>query len=236
MSSGYYDAYQAAKLLGVDAATIRSWIHRGHLSPGRYVAGVLRWTKPQLVKARDAARGTGSSLSSAQATVLDAKCGCGAQCTAEPGAAGYVMLSCVNCGATMAVERASEYVYRKDVDALEIAPRADPESVLASRVAVLTAKAAKGSPLVYFIRLGPYVKIGTSVDVLARIGALSLAPGNLLAVIPGSYNVERQTHQQYARLRAFREWFYFQDELMKHVIDLQRAAVEDFTAPDVVAA
>src|SRR5690606_15106974 len=112
-------------------------------------------------------------------------------------------------------------ITRQHPNELEIAPRDDPESVLASRVAAITAKQSKGSPLVYFIRLGPYVKIGTSVDVMARIGALSLSPGNLLAVIPGSYDVERQTHQRFARLRAFREWFYLRDELRDYVMDLQ---------------
>lgn len=236
MSSGYYDAHQGAKLLGVSAATIRSWVHRGQLPPGRYSAGVLRWTKHQLVAARDQVRNGTSALAAAQANVIDAKCGCGSQATVTPGAAGYLMVACANCGTTMAIERATEYVYRKDVNALEIAPRDDAESVLASRVAVLRAKAAKGNPLVYFIRLGPYVKIGTSTDVMTRIGSLSLAPGNLLAVVPGSYDVERQTHQRFARLRAFREWFYLEDDLMGHVVDLQREAVEEFTAPAVVAA
>jgi hypothetical protein len=235
VSAGYFDAVQAAKLVGVNPATIRTWVHRGLLPAGRYSAGVLRWTKAQLVSARQQANGGSVSLSPALASVVDARCGCGSQVRVEAGAAGYTMLTCVNCGVTMAVERASEYVYRDRVDALDVAPTTDPGSVLASRVAVLTARAAKGTPLVYFIRLGPYVKVGTSVDVLARIGALSLAPGNLLAVIPGSYDVERVTHHTYARLRAFREWFYFQDELKAHVIDLQRLAVEEFTEPGVAA-
>lgn len=230
MSAGYFDAHEGAKLLGVSASTIRSWVHRGQLPRGRYVGGVLRWTKQQLVTARDEAKGRAVALSTAQSTVVEARCGCGAQAAAMPAPNGLLMVSCVQCGATMSIERASEYVYRSNVDALEVAPRDDPESVLASRVAVLTAKASKRQPLVYFIRLGPYVKIGTSVDVLSRIGALSLAPGNLLAVTPGTYDVEHLTHQRFARLRAFREWFYLQDELMAYVVDLQRAAVEAFTA------
>ena len=236
MSAGYYDAHEAAKLLGVSASTIRSWVHRGQLPPGRYAAGVLRWTKSQLVAARDNARGGASVLAAARANVVDARCGCGAQAHTQLGAAGYVMVSCAQCGTSMAIEMASEYVYRKDVNELEIAPRGDAESVLASRIAVLRAKAAKGSPLVYFIRLGPYVKIGTSVDVLSRIGTLSLAPGNLLAVIPGSYDVEHAAHKRFARLRAFREWFYLQDAVLDYVLDLQRKAVEEFTTPGSAAA
>jgi len=231
MSSGYYDAIEGAKLLSVSASTVRSWVHRGQLPPGRYAGGTLRWTKAQLVAARDGVRNGTSALAAASANVIDAKCGCGAQAVVSPGAAGFLLVSCANCGTTMAIERATEYVYRGNVNELEIAPRDDAESVLASRVAVLTAKTSAGSPLVYFIRLGPYVKIGT-----ARIGALSLAPGNLLATIPGTYDVERQAHQRFARLRAFREWFYLQDELRSYVVDLQCAAVEEFTAPTVVAA
>lgn len=236
MSSGYYDTYEGAKLLGVDSATIRSWIHRGRLGKGQFVGGRLRWTKAQLVKARDH-EGRRASLAAAQSTVTEARCGCGSMARAEPGADGFLMVSCPQCGATMAIEMASQYVYRSEVNPLEIAikPDGDMVSVLASRVAMLRATAGKGDPMVYFIRLGPYVKIGTSVDVRSRIGALSLAPGNLLAVVDGHYDREHELHQRFAKLRAFREWFYLEAELVEYVTDLQRAAVEEFTAQQSAA-
>jgi hypothetical protein len=133
----------------------------------------------------------------------------------------------------MAIESDHSYIYRSDINIAEmqIDPNAaDNEAVLASRVATQVARQAKGTSLVYFIRLGAYMKIGTSVDVRARIGALSLADGNLLAVVPGSYDVEREMHQRFARLRSFKEWFYFQDELKTYVAGLQRSLVNEFTS------
>lgn len=235
MSSGYYDTYEGAKLLGVDAATIRSWVHRGRLCKGQFIGGRLRWTKAQLVRARDHA-GRKASLAAAQSMVTEARCGCGSMARAEPGADGFLMVSCPQCGATMAIEMASEYVYRSEANPLEIAIKPDDmTAALASRVAVIRATQSKGQPLVYFIRLGPYVKIGTSVDVRSRIGALSLAPGNLLAVVDGHYDREHQLHGQFARLRAFREWFYLEAELIDFIAGLQRDAVEQFTSEQRVA-
>jgi hypothetical protein len=225
--NGYYDTIEAAKLLGVPAATIRSWIKRDQLPRGQMIGGRLRWTKRQLINARDAVRATPSTHTS---VVTDAFCGCGSQASATPGQAGFVMLQCSNCGATMAIETAGQYVRRMEPDSLDIAPTGTNEEILASRAAVFAARTSKGSPLVYFIRLGPYVKIGTSVDVLSRIGTLSLAAGNLLVVLPGGYDVEHQTHVRFARLRAFREWFYLQDELLSYVGELQRDLVERYTS------
>jgi hypothetical protein len=38
--------------------------------------------------------------------------------------------------------------------------------------------------------------------------------------------MEKATHKRFAALRAFREWFYLQDELLDHVNELQRAQVQ----------
>ncbi|TYP82060.1 GIY-YIG nuclease family protein [Blastococcus xanthinilyticus] len=60
---------------------------------------------------------------------------------------------------------------------------------------------------VYFIEVGERVKIGYSVDVRRRLR--SYPPGSvLLAVEPGSPELERQRHQQFAgSLLDGREWF-----------------------------
>lgn len=233
--NGYYDAFEAARLLGTNAATIRSWVHRGTLPVGRFVGGRLRWTKRQLIAARDQVRGDIITPAAARTSVLEARCGCGMVASAVPGLDGYVMVACNGCGATMAVQTANEYVYRSQVEPQEIAiaPSGDSQAILGSRAAMITVDNCKGTAFVYFIRLGPYVKIGTSSDVRSRIGALSLAPGNLLAVVPGSFEVERATHRRFGRLRSFREWFYLQDELLEYVSDLQRSHIHAILdAPD----
>lgn len=230
--SAYYDAYQAARLLGVSATTIRSWVTRGTLPRGRFAGGRLQWTKAQLLGARDQIRADGLTRAASQTSVVEARCGCGMVATAVPGFDGYVMVRCDGCGATMALQTSTEYLYRSQVEPAEvsIAPSTDAQAVLGSRAAIIEADRCKGEPLVYFIRLGIYVKIGTSSDVRARIGALSLAPGNLLAAIPGSYDVEKSTHRRFARLRAFREWFYLQDELLDFISERQRELIQTLIA------
>lgn len=236
--SGYYDTFQAARLLSVDSATIRSWVHRGTLPRGRFMGNRLCWTKNQLLAARDRVRGDLISPSSSRASVIEAHCGCGKVAAAHPAPDGYVMVNCANCGASMAFQTETQFVYRSSPEAVEIAiaPSGDAQAILGSRAAMIEVERDKGRPFVYFIRLGPYVKIGTSSDVRGRIGALSLAPGNLLAVIPGSYQVERATHKRFASLRAFREWFYLQDELLAYISDLQRSLVQALIDADDSAA
>jgi T5orf172 domain len=224
--NGYYDNFEAAKLLNVDAATVRSWVKRGVLQQGQYLGGRLRWTKRQLVAARDRVRGDVITPSTARASVIEAQCGCGTLARSTPSLDGYILIQCHGCGASMAIQTANEFIYRSHIEAVEISPSADPQAVLGSRAAMIEVDRSKGQPFVYFIRLGPYVKIGTSSDVRGRIGALSLAPGNLLAVIPGSFEVEKSAHKRFSALRAFREWFYLQDELLAYVKDLQRDLVE----------
>lgn len=226
--SGYYDAFEAARLVGTNPSTIRSWVKRGTLPAGRFLGGRLQWTKRQLVTARDQVRGDAITPAPSQTSVVEARCGCGMVANAVPGLDGYIMVTCHGCSTTMAIQTATQFIYRSEVEPLEmsIAPSGDAQAILGSRAAMIEVDKHKGRPFVYFIRLGPYVKIGTSSDVRGRIGALSLAPGNLLAVIPGTYDVEKATHRRFANLRAFREWFYLQDALLAYVSDLQRSLIQ----------
>lgn len=73
--------------------------------------------------------------------------------------------------------------------------------------------------VVYYWRRGDLVKIGTTRSFSRRYH--QLLPGELLAVEPGSYLLERARHAQFAALRAAdapgREWFQASPQLMKHV-------------------
>lgn len=226
MSSGYYDTFEAAKLLGVEPTTIRSWVKRGQLPRGRYVGRTLRWTKAQLLAARDGIAGRAVTAAPSTIRVIEVNCGCGAAGRAVEGGDGYLLVECPQCGSRFALQTETEYVYRRDIQATEVAPSADPEAVMGSKAAMVEVAKHRGQPLVYFIRLGPYVKIGTSMDVRGRLGSLALAPGNLLAVVPGSYSTEKAMHKRFARLRSFREWFYLQDELLDYVTELQRGHIQ----------
>ncbi|MGW6395420.1 GIY-YIG nuclease family protein [Streptomyces sp. NPDC055103] len=70
---------------------------------------------------------------------------------------------------------------------------------------------------VYYIRRGPLVKIGTTVDLYGRMAAL--LPEEVLAVEPGSHAKETERHRQFVALRVpgQREWFYAGRELQDHV-------------------
>ncbi len=66
---------------------------------------------------------------------------------------------------------------------------------------------AGAAGFVYYLRVGERVKIGFSVDIRQRMRAYPHG-STLLAVEPGSYELERQRHQQFANARqSGREWF-----------------------------
>lgn len=71
--------------------------------------------------------------------------------------------------------------------------------------------------VVYYIRRGRYVKIGTTTNLRARLR--DLMPDEVLAVEPGSYLLESQLHAQFAsiRYRPDREYFELTTELQAHI-------------------
>ncbi|MGW3330275.1 GIY-YIG nuclease family protein [Streptomyces rubiginosohelvolus] len=70
---------------------------------------------------------------------------------------------------------------------------------------------------IYYIRRGPMVKIGTTVDLYRRMSAL--LPEEVLATEPGSHAKELELHRRFSALRVpgQREWFYAGPELQAHV-------------------
>lgn len=70
---------------------------------------------------------------------------------------------------------------------------------------------------VYYLRIGDRVKIGYSVDVKERMRAYP--PGShLLAVHPGTKQLETEMHQRFAGSRAAgREWFRETPDLTEHI-------------------
>jgi hypothetical protein len=63
--------------------------------------------------------------------------------------------------------------------------------------------AAQAVHVVYYVRLGlDHIKIGTTGRLMERMAELRVAnPANLLAVEPGSYDLEKQRHREFDALR-----------------------------------
>ena len=97
-------------------------------------------------------------------------------------------------------------------DRAEAAPVADRMSALLSalrqddRAALGGATPPKHCDVVYYVRVGEHVKIGTTTNLPARLK--SYGPSEFLACEPGGLTVERRRHRQFAAdLAAGREWF-----------------------------
>ncbi len=71
-----------------------------------------------------------------------------------------------------------------------------------------TIPAGKHAPLVYFIRNGNRIKIGTTTELKRRIRTLALRPENVILLFDGGQAAERNFHKQFAEHRIGNtEWF-----------------------------
>lgn len=84
---------------------------------------------------------------------------------------------------------------------------------LDQRVARRSDREANG--VVYYIRFGDRVKIGTTVNLPQRL--TSIPYDEVMATEPGGPRVERQRHKQFARCRLTGEWFGLSPELRRHI-------------------
>lgn len=76
----------------------------------------------------------------------------------------------------------------------------------------------KHAPLVYFIRNGNRIKIGTTTELKRRIRTLALRPENVALLVDGDRRLEREYHKQFADLRVGRtEWFAYEAALADYV-------------------
>ena len=76
----------------------------------------------------------------------------------------------------------------------------------------------KHDPLVYFIRNGNRIKIGTTTCVKKRIRTLALREDNIVLLLAGGAQQERELHQHFAGLRIGNtEWFAYDGPLIDFV-------------------
>jgi hypothetical protein len=81
-----------------------------------------------------------------------------------------------------------------------------------------TVPSGKHAPLVYFIRNGNRMKIGTTTDLKRRIRTLALRPENVALLVDGDQRREREYHKQFADLRVGNtEWFAYEGALAAYV-------------------
>lgn len=87
--------------------------------------------------------------------------------------------------------------------------------------------ARRGTNWIYYLRFGDRIKIGTSSSLKARLSTLPY--DEVLALEPGSYDLERSRHDEFAPhlIDGQREWFRDAPELWAHVHGLR----ERFGAP-----
>lgn len=88
---------------------------------------------------------------------------------------------------------------------------------------------------VYFVRCGPYVKIGVAGQGRLHDRLAELQVGNpehlsLLGIMRGGHRVEHQLHRRWARNRRRGEWFLLTMDLAQFIV----AACGDDAAPDLL--
>lgn len=76
---------------------------------------------------------------------------------------------------------------------------------------------------VYYVQVGPHIKIGHTMHLKARMEAYPRT-ARLLAVEYGSVTLEKQRHRQFGEDRETgREWFRASQALMQHIEELAEA-------------
>lgn len=77
------------------------------------------------------------------------------------------------------------------------------------------------APLVYYATRDGLIKIGTTTRLRRRMRMLGVE--QILAVEPGSYELEDERHLQFAAYHSHREWFRPEKALLLHVAGVRRA-------------
>jgi hypothetical protein len=75
--------------------------------------------------------------------------------------------------------------------------------------------------VVYYVRRGSMIKIGTTINMQKRMTAI--LPDEILATEPGSYSLEAQRHREFRSLRVQgqTEWFHAAPLLQQHVLSVR---------------
>lgn len=100
------------------------------------------------------------------------------------------------------------------------APAVQPESPAAKATPQWDIPSGKHAPMVYFIRNGNRIKIGTTTELRRRIRTLALRQEHVLLLLPGTQPLERALHKRFADLRdGNTEWFQYTGALTQYVTE-----------------
>lgn len=97
----------------------------------------------------------------------------------------------------------------------------EPEEKRIARREVWEAERAerRAAGIVYYVRMGGMIKIGTTTNLVRRMQELYAT--ELLATEAGGQQLEVQRHREFADERRTRELFEPSDRLMEHIASLQ---------------
>lgn len=105
-------------------------------------------------------------------------------------------------------------ILRRAIAAGTAAHAAEPEPRL-SAVGSIQAH----EPLVYYMRLGGLIKIGTTTNIVMRVANLN--PEQVMAIEAGGRAEEAGRHRQFASARRHGEWFAPTPELLRHIAQIR---------------
>lgn len=89
-------------------------------------------------------------------------------------------------------------------------PRVTPKDAKKAKPVIVRGK----SSVVYYLRFGDRVKIGTTTNLRSRLAAIP--HDELLAVEPGNHAIEHMRHLQFADFRVTGEWFRNSPDVADH--------------------
>lgn len=96
-----------------------------------------------------------------------------------------------------------------------VGPEAGPTEAAIIRA---VPRAGRHDPIVYFLKNGERVKIGTTTHLAARMTSLSLRQSDVILALDGGRELEEQLHRRFHQHRiGSTEWFNFADEIKTFV-------------------
>lgn len=209
---------RAAEILGVCNSTIRVWVHRGRLTKPDVCSGVgflLELPVLELERTRRVALAK-PSIGSETSNVADRRCPESSSVASEwccvPS---YRGADCTNralpdapfpiCSKHLAIAAG----FARDLLAELPPPTGKPHE-----------REVFETSVVYYVRLGDLIKIGTTRNLAARLPGIG--PVTLLVTEPGSYNLERMRHNQFIAAHHKGEWFHPSEDLLSHIEMLRK--------------
>jgi hypothetical protein len=101
-----------------------------------------------------------------------------------------------------------------------------PQSVDMRIMRYMAAKLGRRS-CVYFVSFNKWVKIGFSSDIWTRVEKLDCLPEPvvLLALVPGTRQLEWELHDRFSKYHSYAEWFSHEGKLAAHIQKLRDRAL-----------